>query len=407
MKITQSWAPGGKTQPYRVCAKCVMDTTDPDITFDAEGVCSHCHYFDDSIRPHWKTSEEGERELHNLIAMIKSEGQGKQYDCIIGLSGGVDSSFLTTKLIEWGLRPLVVHVDAGWNSELAVRNIEEIINRLGLHLDTEVIDWNEMRDLQRAFLKSHVANQDIPQDHAFVGALTKKAMERGIRYVINGNNFATEGILPQSWGYDAMDATHIQDIHAKFGDLRLKNFPLLGFREQYITMLSKLRFVAPLNLMPFNKTEAIAYLEKNFAWRYYGGKHYESIWTHWFQAHYLPSKFGYDKRKAHLSSLIVAGAMTRNEALIEMEKPLYTDNQLAEDTAFVAKKLGFTIEELRALVAAHPRHYTDFKTSEAALARYRLINALGLKARHYIATARALPMRAVHKGFRMIRRRTG
>lgn len=407
MNITKSWSPDGRSQSYRMCTRCIMDTTDPSITFDANGVCSLCHFFETSLKPYWKPNAEGERELAALIEQIKAEGADKPYDCIIGLSGGVDSSFLATKLIEWKLRPLVVHVDAGWNSELAVRNIEEIITRLGLHLDTEVIPWNEMRDLQRAFLKSHVANQDIPQDHAFAASLVKKALEREITYVINGNNFATEGVLPQSWGYDAMDTTHIRAIHREFGEAPLKHFPLLAFRDYYVTMLEKLRFVSPLNMMPYNKSGAIDYLEKNYGWRYYGGKHYESIWTRWYQAYYLPTKFGYDKRKAHLSSLIVASSMTREAALTELEKPLYTDNELAADTAFVAKKLGFSLEELNALVAAPPRHYKDFATNEAQIARHRTINGIAIRLRHYSAVAASLPMRIVRKAAKTLTGQAG
>ncbi|GAM97931.1 putitive LPS biosynthesis protein [alpha proteobacterium U9-1i] len=368
-----------------------MDTTDPEITFDAGGICSHCHGFDRNIRPHWKPNAKGADELSALLDVIKTVGANKPYDCIIGLSGGVDSSFLAVKIVEWGLRPLVVHVDAGWNSELAVKNIEQIITGLGLHLDTEVIDWHEMRDLQRAFLRSHVANQDIPQDHAFTSALVKKALQHEITYVISGNNFATEGVLPQSWGYDSMDATHIRDIHRKFGEAPLRSFPILGFHDYYVTMLQKLRFVAPLNLIAYDKTAAIALLEKSFGWRYYGGKHYESVWTRWYQAHYLPAKFGYDKRKAHLSSLIVAGTMTRDEALAELERPLYTDNELATDTAFVAKKLGFGDEEFAALVHAPPRHYQEFRTNEGEIRRHKWAENTMAQVRAFAERVKAIP----------------
>jgi aminotransferase len=397
MNTMSAWSPEGREIAYRICVRCVMDTTDPDITFDDEGVCSHCHNFEVALKPYWRPGRDGQEELASLLETIRREGQGKQYDCIIGLSGGVDSSFLTTKLVEWSLRPLVVHIDAGWNSELAVRNIEAIIQKLGLDLDTEVVPWNEMRDLQRAFLKSHVANQDIPQDHTFAASLVKKALERNIPYVINGNNLATEGVLPQSWGYDAMDATHIRDIHRRFGELPLRQFPILGFRDYYVTMLQKLHFVAPLNLMPYDKGDAIRSLEAEFGWRYYGGKHHESIWTRWYQAHYLPTKFGYDKRKAHLSSLIVAGSMRREEAILELQKPLYTDNELAADTAFVAKKLGFTMDELAALIAAPPRDYRDFATNEAQVARHHLYHSLGVRLRHYAATPKRFARAALGK----------
>ncbi|MGE5511481.1 MAG: N-acetyl sugar amidotransferase [Bacteroidota bacterium] len=347
---------------YRVCTRCVMDTTDPDITFDDSGECNHCRYFDNNVRPNWFPGPAGEERLRKMIEEVKEYGKGKPYDSIIGISGGVDSSYLAVKVGEWGLRPLAVHVDAGWNSELAVKNIEQIITKVGLDLVTHVVDWEDMRELQLAFLRSNVANQDVPQDHAFFAALYHYAMKNNIRYVLSGSNYATESILPQSWGYDAMDATHIRSIHKQFGTRRLKNFPIVSFFDYHIyyPRVRNMRVLAPLNYMKYRKEDAIDYLEKNYGWRYYGGKHYESRWTRFFQAYYLPTKFGYDKRKAHLASLVVAGEITREQALKELEKPLYTENELAEDKAFVAKKLGLSVAELDELIAQPPRHYTEF-----------------------------------------------
>ncbi len=363
--ITKAWSPDGKERPYRMCRRCVMDTTDPEITFDAEGVCNHCRRFELEMKPHWKPTPEGARELQAIIAEIKERGRGKRYDCVIGLSGGVDSSYLAAKVVEWGLRPLVVHVDAGWNSELAVKNIEQIVTKLNLDLVTCVVDWEDMKELHLAFLRAGLCNQDVPQDHAFFAALYKYATDAGIRYVISGTNYATEGVLPQSWGYDAMDATHLRAVHRQYGTRRLHHFPVVSFYQYYILFpkILGMNVVAPLNYIPYDKNEAIDFLEKNFGWRYYGGKHYESRWTRFFQAHYLPAKFGYDKRKAHLSSLIVSGQMTRDEALAELEKPLYSDNELAEDKAFVAKKLGITVDQLDMFIADPPRHYTKFPTN--------------------------------------------
>lgn len=356
---------------YQMCIRCVMDTTDPEITFDASGICSHCLGFERNIRPYWMPNDDGAKKLAVLLEQVRSHGMGKAYDCIIGLSGGVDSSYLATRLKDWNLRPLVVHVDAGWNSELAVKNIEQITTRLGFELLTVVIDWQEMRDLQRSFLNSHVANQDIPQDHAFAAALVQQALKHDIKYVLSGSNFATEGVLPQSWGYDAMDSVHIRHIQRLFGSMPLKKFPILSFRDYYITMLEKLKFLEPLNLIPYEKESAIRMLEQDYNWRYYGGKHYESVWTRWYQAHYLPTKCGYDKRKAHLSSRIVAGSLSRDEALSELRHPLYTNNQLADDTAFIAKKLGYSVAELESLVRAPARHYSEFETNRDLLMRFR------------------------------------
>lgn len=363
--ITQAWSPDGEERAYRMCRRCVMDTTDPAITFDEEGVCSHCQRFELKIKPHWKPTPDGARELEAIVAAIKAEGQGKRYDCIIGLSGGVDSSYLAVKVVEWGLRPLVVHVDAGWNSELAVKNIEQIVTKLGLDLVTCVIDWEDMKELHLAFLRAGLANQDVPQDHAFFAALYRYATDAGIRHVISGTNYATEGVLPQSWGYDAMDATHLRAVHRRFGTRRLQSFPIISFFKYYFYFpkILSMNVIDPLNYIPYEKQEAIDYLEKNVGWRYYGGKHYESRWTRFMQAHYLPAKFGYDKRKAHLSSLIVSGQMSRDVALAELEKPLYTDNELSEDKAFVAKKLGVSVEQLEAFIAEKPRNYTEFPTN--------------------------------------------
>lgn len=350
------------TRKYQMCSRCIMDTTDHEIEFDENGVCNHCRYFDNQLSYYWHPNEKGEKLLLEMIAEVQAFGRGKKYDSIIGLSGGVDSSYLACKVREWGLRPLAVHVDGGWNSELAVKNIEQIVTRVGLDLVTHVVDWEEMRDLQLAFLKSHVANQDSPQDHAFFAALYHFAVKNDIKYVISGSNYATESILPVSWGYDPMDTQHVKAIHKKFGKRPLKTFPLVSFFDfhVYYPMVKGMTVLRPLNLIPYSKEAAIADLEKNYGWRYYGGKHYESRWTRFFQAHYLPAKFGYDKRKAHLASLVVADLMPRDEALKELERPLYTDNELAEDKAFVAKKLGISVDELNALIYSPPRHYTEY-----------------------------------------------
>lgn len=353
-------------RPYRICSRCCMDTSDHEIWFDDEGVCSHCHYFKNQLKHYWYPDEQGRKKLEKIVDEVRQLGKGKQYDSIIGLSGGVDSSYLACRVKELGLRPLAVHVDGGWNSELAVKNIEQIVSLTGLDLVTHVVDWEEMRDLQLAFLKSHVANQDTPQDHAFFAALYNFAVSNGIKYVISGSNYATESVLPVCWGFDPMDIRQMNDIHAKFGSRKLKTFPTVGFFKfhYYYPIHKQMTVLRPLNFMHYSKTEAIEYLEKNYGWRYYGGKHYESRWTRFFQAYYLPTKFGYDKRKAHLASLVVSGEMSRDEALRELEKPLYDPKDLKEDKAFVAKKLGISLEELDALVQAKPLHYTDYKNNE-------------------------------------------
>lgn len=373
--IRDAWMPEGKVRDYQICSACVMDTTDPQITFDDDGRCNHCRSFEKDFRPHWKPNDIGWRELQDKIAEIKAYGSGKPYDCIIGLSGGVDSSYLAVKVVEWGLKPLAVHVDAGWNSELAVKNIEQIVSKLNIDLVTHVVDWEDMKDLHLAFLRSHVANQDIPQDHAYFAALYSYATRSGIKYVISGTNYATESILPQAWGYDAMDARHVKAIHKRFGSHAIKKFPIISFWQYYIYFprILQMQVVAPLNFIPYVKEEAIDLLEREYGWRYYGGKHYESRWTRFYQAHYLPMKFGYDKRKAHLASLVVSGQMTRDAALAELDKPLYTNNELAEDMAFVAKKLGLTVDELQAFIDAPPHPHNEYPTNSVQLSVSRKV----------------------------------
>lgn len=385
-----------KGRPYQVCTRCVMDTTDPEIEFDEQGVCSHCHYFDNSVRPTWPSLEGDPVKLEEMIAAVKAYGKGKRYDCIIGLSGGIDSSFVAVKVAEWGLRPLVVHVDAGWNSELAVMNIEQICRRLGFDLVTHVVDWEEMRDMQLAFLRSNLANQDVPQDHAFFAALYGYAEKAGIKYVINGGNFATESILPATWGYDAMDATHVKAIHARFGSRSRGDFPVVSFFDLYVKypFILKMEVLRPLNCLPYNKEEAIRILEKDYGWRYYGGKHYESRWTRFFQAYYLPYKFGYDKRKAHLSSLVVSGQMTRAEALEALKAPLYDPKLLAEDKIFIAKKLGLSLTEFEALVEQPAHHFSEFPNHQ----RKRRLAVLVYR---FAKQVLALPVRGLAKiGFK-------
>lgn len=353
--------------PYQICTNCVMDTTDPWISFDENGVCSHCLDYQHYEKHQQLVGDMAKNELQKMVSILKEHGKGKDYDCIMGLSGGVDSSFLAhfaTK--ELGLRPLVVHVDAGWNSELAVNNIQSIVQKLNLDLHTLVIDWEEIRDIQLAFFKAGIANLDVPQDHAFVASLYQEAQKYGIKYILNGGNMATESILPRAWGYDASDATHLKGIHKKFGTISLKTYPIYSdFKKLfYYPFYAKMRVFRPLEYIPYNKIYAKKLLIEELGWRDYGGKHYESTYTKFFQAYYLPTKFGYDKRKAHLASLIVSGQMTREEALKELEKPLYDPKELIEDKLFFAKKLGLTIDEFENIMVQPPTTYKDFPNHE-------------------------------------------
>ncbi|MCZ8020951.1 MAG: N-acetyl sugar amidotransferase [Cyclobacteriaceae bacterium] len=353
---------------YRMCTKTVMDTTDPDIVFDEVGICNYVHHFESKIKPVLEPNPNKQIALQNLLKEIKQAGKNHEYDCIVGLSGGVDSSYLIYYLKDVaGLRPLAVHLDGGWNSELAVKNIENLVSQLKVDLYTHVINWEEMKDLQVAFLKSGVPNQDVPQDHAIISILYKIARQKKIQYIISGHNLATESILPKAWGHDAMDLVHLQSIHKTFGKLKkLKTYPTLSFFEYYFVsrFIHKIQSIRFLNLIDYNKKEAMKLLEDKFNWRYYGGKHYESRFTKFFQSYLLPTRFGFDKRKAHLSSLIVSGQITRDEALTELAKPLYDTNELAEDKEYVAKKLGLSSKEMTEIIHLPLKTHVDYPSNE-------------------------------------------
>lgn len=354
-----------------------MDTTDEQIEFDRNGICNHCIDFETLQKPQIIKGDDGKHALDAYVAQIKAEGKGKAYDCIIGISGGVDSSYVAHRVIELGLRPLAVHVDTGWNSELAVSNIEKIVNALKIDLFTTVIDWDEMRDLQLAFLKSGVANCDIPQDHAFVAVLFKLAAKKGIRWIISGHNLQTESILPESWGYLSIDSKHLRSIHARFGMGRLKSFPTYSLFDYtfWWPYVRKIKILKMLNFEDYRKDEAKQLLIDRFGWRDYGGKHYESRFTKFFQSYYLPSKFGYDKRRAHLASLVVSGEMAREVALEELNKPPFEPNEARQDRLFVAKKLGVSEAEFDAILAGPRKTYFDYPSNAKRIERLLLVKS--------------------------------
>lgn len=356
-------------QPYQMCSKTVMDTSDPDIYFDNDGVCNHVkkyEYWDQNNRI---KGQQAELYLEGIVDELRKAGRGKDYDCIMGLSGGVDSSYMSyfvTKVL--GLRALVVHVDTGWNSELAVMNIQNIVQKLNLDLHTLVIDWEEMRDLQLAYFKSGIANIDVPQDHCFVASLYQEAKKYGIKYIMNGGNMATESILPSSWGYNANDSWNLMDIYANYGTRRLVNYPRVSFWELNFLLpyVQAMKIIRPLEFIEYNKSHVKNFLINELGWRDYGGKHYESVFTKFFQAYYLPTRFGYDKRKAHLSSLIVSGQLTRNEAIDQLKLPLYDPHELEQDIVYFTKKLGITIDEFEVLLKIPINNYTNFKNQVEA-----------------------------------------
>lgn len=345
----------------RICTRCVMDESDPEIVFDAAGHCNHCTRYFARIASEVRTGGDAERSLSRLVEQIRLEGRGKEYDCVTGVSGGVDSTFVIYKLKELGLRPLAVHFDNGWNSELAVANIKNALDRLRIDLDTIVVDWEEFRDLQMSFLKASVPNCEIPTDHAITATLVKAATKAGTKYVINGSNVVTEGILPISWVYYSHDLYHMKAIHRQFGSVPLRSTPTIPlWKFSAKIMAGTYKMVNLLNYLSYDKASAVETLKTELGWQYYGGKHYESVYTRWYQGYYLPTKFGFDKRRAHLSALVCAGQVSRDAALAELERSPYADNDLAGDNLFVLKKFGISAEELDSFIRAPNRRHTDY-----------------------------------------------
>jgi len=347
---------------YQICTCCVMDITDPEIIFDEKGLCNHCRHFHEVTSKHWFPNDEGKKKLDTLFSKIKQKGKGKEYNCIIGLSGGIDSSYLALMLKDCGLRPLVVHVDAGWNSELAVYNIEQIVKYCGYDLHTHVMDWQEIKDLQLAYLKSGVANQDTVQDHAFFASLYHFAAQHNIRYVISGGNISTESVFPKAWHHSAMDAINLKSIHRLFGKRKLSHYKTISFFEYffYYPFIMGVEVFHPLNFMTYNRGEALKFLKEKINYKEYGRKHGESRFTKFFQNYFLPKKFNIDKRRPHLSSQILSGSLTREEALSELQKPLYDEIELSEDKAYIAKKLGISVDELNAFTYEKGIHYSEY-----------------------------------------------
>lgn len=368
--LTKDWSvESSRERPYQQCTRTVMDTSDPLISFNEKGECNHCEKFDNILSEMWHPNEEGKKQLEIVVDQMKKEGKGKDYDCIIGLSGGVDSAYLAYQASKMGLRILAVHVDGGWNSELAVKNIENIVSKCGIDLFTHVVDWESMQDLQRAFFRSGLANQDVPQDHAYFAALYNFAVKNKVEWVLHGGNIATESVLPESWGYNAMDAKHLKGIHKKYGKSKLANYPIVSLFSHYYYYphIKKMKSTRMLNLMKYDKEEAIKVLEEELDFKYYGGKHYESRFTRFFQAHYLPNRFGFDKRKAHMSSLILSGQMSRKDALEELKRPLYNKQKLEEDRDYVIKKLDISLDEYETIMSQPIRTYKDFPSNEKLL----------------------------------------
>jgi N-acetyl sugar amidotransferase len=346
-----------------------MDTSDSRIVFDEHGVCDHCNDFYKNVLPNWHTGEAGKQELETIVAKIKKDGKGRDFDCILGLSGGVDSSYMLHIAVkEFGLRPLVFHVDGGWNSELAVHNIQVLIDKLGLDLYTEVINWEEMKDFQLAFFKSGVPHIDIPQDHAFIATLYNFADKYKIKYILNGGNISTECVRnPMEWLYYGTDMAQIHDIMKRYSTVEMKTYPFSSiFRHKiYLRYIKNVQVVRMLNYRPYIKENALKLLTKEYGWTPYPQKHFESRFTKFYEGYWLPERFGFDTRRVQYSSLILTGQMKREDALEKLKNPAYDPDKIEDEFKYIATKLGISVEELRTYFSMPRKFYWDYKNHES------------------------------------------
>lgn len=361
-----------------------MDDTDSQIEFDSFGICDHCRTFDSKIAPNWNPSVESIKRLEQIIFKIKQSNKNKDFDCIMGMSGGIDSSFLLHMMVtKFRLRPLVFHVDAGWNTQIAVNNIERIVDGLNLDLYTEVINWEEMKDLQRSFFKSGVSHIDTPQDHAFFATMYKFAHEHNIKYILTGGNFSTECVRnPLEWMWYQSDSIQIKDIHSKFGEKKLDTFPLTNilWHRVYLPIFKNIKLIRPLDYVDYDKEKATVELEKTYGFQRYPQKHFESRFTKFYESYWLYERFGYDVRKVQYSSLILTGQMTRAEALEKLKSKPYTEDYLKKELEFISNKLDITQKELEEFFNLPLKSHKDYKSQESIF-RFgaSILKALGIE----------------------------
>lgn len=357
-----------KVRPYQQCTRCVMDTTDPEIRFDEKGICNHCTGFLERLQEVKTLMKFGQEHLPAIIQKMKDAGKNKKYDALLGVSGGVDSSYVAYLLKQYGVRTLLVHMDNGWNSEDANLNIKNVVKRLGFDYESYVLNWDEFRDIQLAFLKASVVEAETPTDIAIQGALHRTAAKYGIKYIISGGNLATEGILPKMWHYNQKDTTYFKFIHQKFGQKKARYFPNFGYQaELYYKFIKGIKIIYLLNYVAFNKAQATKLLETELGWKNYGGKHHESRFTKFVQSYLLPKKFDLDYRKATLSSQICSGEITRQQALEALKAPIYNEEVVEREKEFIAKKLGISKAELNEIIDRPGKYYYEYPNDEKKL----------------------------------------
>lgn len=364
------------------CRRCIMNTAvEPRLTFDMMGLCNHCQRYDALVSKRVLRGDEGRTALGALVARMKKAGRGREYDCIIGVSGGVDSTYVAYLVRELGLRPLAVHFDNGWNSELAVSNIEKVLKRLEIDLCTYVVDWEEFRDLQIAFLKASTPDGEVPTDHGIFALLWREAAKRGVRYIVSGMNFASESISVPDWSYGHSDWRYIKSVHRRFGSRSLRSYPHFSLLDlAWITLVRRIRTVSILNYVPYDRAEAMALLQGQLGWVYYGAKHHESVYTRFWQGYVLPKKFGIDKRYGHLSDLINSGQLTRERALAEIAQDSYSLSLQEQDLRYVAKKFELTEAQFSGLMSLPPRSFREFPNRYAQVEKLKkIVNAFRVR----------------------------
>lgn len=344
-----------------------MDTTDEDIIFDENGVCNHCHKAKELLAKVAFTQEQEKENLVRITKTVKDANKNSKYDAILGISGGVDSSYLSYLMKEMGLSVLLLHCDNGWNSITAVENIKKIVDKTGFDLETYVINWKEFKDLQRSFIKAGVIDIEVLTDHANRAAMFRIAKKYKIKYVVSGANYATEHSMPRGWSWNKRDLMNIKGIQRQFGTLPLKTFPTLGSFEIliYTELGLGLKYIEPLNNIIYRKDKAMEKLHEYFDWQYYGGKHYESKFTKFYQAYILPKKFKVDKRQVHLSDLMRNGEITYEEAEAEFNEVIYDDVELKRDREFFLKKLSFSEDEFSKIMQEKPHKHDEYPTDKS------------------------------------------
>lgn len=369
---------------YQICNNCVMDTSDTRITFNEDGVCDHCVDFKENVLPNWHTDDKGREELRKIVEKIKNEGKGKEFDCLLGMSGGVDSSYLLHIAVkEFGLKPLVFHVDGGWNSELSVHNIQVMVDKLGLDLYTEVINWEEMKDFQLAFFKSGVPHIDIPQDHAFIATLYNFAAKYNIKYILNGGNISTEGVRnPMEFLYYGTDMAQIRHIIKNYCTIDLNSYPFSSVLRHkfYLRYIKGVQVIKPLNYIPYIKANALKLLKDEYDWTPYPQKHFESRFTKFYEGYWLLERFGFDTRRVQFSSLILTNQMKRDEALELLKKPAYNPETIEDEFKYIATKLDISVDELRGYFKMPKKFYWDYKNQQSLFnAGAKVLKAIGVE----------------------------